>query len=234
MYIYLIDYNYNNWYYIGKTNNIKKRFQSHKGSAKYKKAISHKIWNKSISLGNIPEIILLEKTNEDDIDSLEIWYIAYLRWLGVKLANMTAGGGGLNHLTFSKEHCEKISRNKIGKYYPTAEHKEILKQSNIGPRSDDFKEKARRRQIGVKHSEATKLKMSQSGKGKHPNVYLYVKVEQIDKITNEVLRTFDSMTEAAKFLDPKKYKSIRSSIECAANPNGKQNTCRGYIWRTLK
>jgi hypothetical protein len=64
-------------------------------------------------------------------------------------------------------------------------------------------------------------------------LYAQVKaqVNQLDKNTNLILNTFNSITEAALFINPNKFKSIRSSIESAVNPNNlKQTAACGYKW----
>ena len=226
MYIYLIDYNYNNWFYIGKTkNSLEKRYKGHKGGLKSSTTLNHKVWNKSISLGNVPEIFLLESTDILNVDELEIWYIEYLKNVGMKLTNLTNGGEGVKGLIFTEQHKLNLSLNRKGKGLgPNIK----LSQNVKGvpkPKPEGFG-------VGRKHSDETIQKIKDSNKGKHSNNNRTRKVNQIDKNTNLILNTFNSITEAALFINPNKFKSIRSSIESAANPNNhKQNTASGYKWQ---
>jgi hypothetical protein len=232
MYIYLIDYNYNNWYYIGKTSSsIEERFNSHKCACRKNKTKNHKVWNKSANEGNQPEIILLEETNnETELNKLEKWYIAYFKSIGVKLTNLTDGGDGLSGHIFSTEHKNKISENRKGKYTITQEHINILKMANTRPRSEEFKARRKEIRTGAKWSEEVKKKISESNKGKHHVSKRQKHVNQIDIKTGDIIHTFNSVNEAALYINPNKFKSIRSSIECAANPNGKQKTAGGFKW----
>lgn len=234
MYIYLIDFNYNNWFYIGKTSNpLNERYSSHNSSRRKNKSLTHKVWNKAIEEGNVPEIILLEKTNEENLNDLEIWYIAYFKSIGGKLTNLTEGGDGLHGLVFSQEHREKISKNKIGKYKPTSDHIESIKKANSGPRSEDFKTKIKQIRTGTKHSEETKTKIRQSNIGKHIGKGTVGKIQQIDKMTRQVIKVWNSITEASYALYSDKVHNAQINIEAAANPKCNQKTAYGFIWKYL-
>jgi len=225
MYIYLIDYNYNGWFYIGKTSySLDERYKSHFYSLKKSKTLNHKIWNKSLSLGNIPEIILLEKCDESNINELEKFWIEYFKFLGIKITNLTNGGEGVKGLVFTENHKNNLGLNRKGKGLgPNLK----ISESNKGkpkPKPKGFG-------VGRKHSLETINKIKDSNKGKHSNNNRTRKINQIDKNTDKILNTFNSITEAAIFINPNKYKSIRSSIESAVNPNNiKQKTSCGYKW----
>jgi hypothetical protein len=232
MFIYLIDYNYNDWYYVGKTStNINERFNAHVCSCRKNKTKHHKCWNKAIKEGNQPEIIILEETNGDKINDLEKWYIAYFKSIGVKLTNLTIGGDGLQGHIFSKEHKDRISKTKIfQKRTNTIEHNNILKMANNHPRTEEFKQKMKIIRTGTKWSDEVKNKISKSNKGKHNDNNRQKQIIQMD-LSNNIINTFNSISEAAISINPYKFKSLCSSIECAANPNGKQQTSGGYRWK---
>jgi very-short-patch-repair endonuclease len=155
MYIYLIDYNYNGWFYIGKTSySLDERYKSHFYSLKKSKTLNHKIWNKSLSLGNIPEIILLEKCDESNINELEKFWIEYFKFLGIKITNLTNGGEGVKGLVFTENHKNNLGLNRKGKGLGSNLK---ISESNKGkpkPKPKGFG-------IGRKHSQATKDKMSE-------------------------------------------------------------------------
>lgn len=231
MFIYLIKYNYNDWYYIGKTSgSLEKRYISHKHDCKKNRTTHHRVWNKALKEGKVPEIILLEKTNKDNINEKEKHYISYFKKAGIKLTNLTDGGDGLQGHIFSEEHKEKISQNRKGKYITTQEHINAIKMANSHPRSEEFKLNLKQKRTGTKWSEETKKKISESNKGKHNNNNRQKPIIQMD-LSNNILNVFNSINEAALHLNPDKFKSLRSSIECAANPKGKQKTACGYLWK---
>jgi len=232
MYIYLIDYNYNDWYYVGKTSHlIKERLAGHKSSCRKNKTKHHKIWNKAINEGNQPDIVVLEEIDDEiELNALEKWYIAYFKSIGVKLTNLTIGGDGLSGHLFSNEHKNKISYSKKGKTKLTTKHINSIKVANSKPRSYKFKEKIKYIRTGMKWSDEVKRKISDSNKGKHSDNNRQRPINQIDVKTGNIINTFNSINEAAMKINPNKYKSARSSIECAANPNGKQKTACGYKW----
>lgn len=225
MYIYLIDYNYNNWFYVGKTkNSLNKRYKSHESVLKSSLTLNHKIWNKSLGLGNTPQIFLLEQTDESNIDELEIWYIKYLKSVGMKLTNMTEGGDGAKGLIFTEQHKLNLSLNRKGKGTGPNHKLSQSKKGKSSPKPSGFG-------VGRKHSIETIQKIKDSNKGKHSDNNRTRKVNQLDKNTNLIINTFNSITEAARFINPDKFKSIRSSIESAVNPNNlKQTSSCGYKW----
>lgn len=231
MYIYLIDFNYNHWFYVGKTSySLNERYSSHNSSRRKNKNLTHKVWNKAIEEGNTPEIILLEKTDEENINALEKWYIAYFKSIGGKLTNLTEGGDGLPGLVFSPEHREKISKNKIGKYKLTPSHIEQIKKSNSGPRSEEFKAKIKQIRTGTKHNSETKTKIKQSNIGKHIGKGTAGKIKQIDKKTKQVVNIWNNIAEATYTLYQDNARNAQINIEAAANPKCKQKTAYGFIW----
>lgn len=108
---------------------------------------------------------------------------------------------------------------------------------------------------GIVHSEESKLKQSQSMKGKHSGKknpfygkkhtkafvkklieinrhvdrsYCHKAVHQIDKDTNQIINTWESLHAAVKGLGGSKYQISNLSILC--NNKGKSKTCMGYKW----
>jgi len=163
---------------------------------------------------------------------LEKWYIAYFKSIGVKLTNLTLGGDGLQGHIFSDEHKYKISKAKLGlKHKMTLEGINNIKMANSKPRTEIFKKRIKEVRLGTTWSEETKKKISESNKGKHSNNNRQRKIAQINKETNKIVNVFSSVNEAAMFLNLDNFKSLRSSIECAANPNGKQKTAYGFKWQ---
>lgn len=101
--------------YIGQTTiGLKLRLKRHFDEAKYHRDRITKKNNwlrKRISQNNLPEIFLIEETTEQEIDNLEIFYIAYFKSIGCELLNSTLGGKG--HVgTPSKEKRQKYSNGQ--------------------------------------------------------------------------------------------------------------------------
>jgi hypothetical protein len=229
MFIYLIDYNYNNWYYVGKTStSLSIRLKGHKYNSNSRDNLNARVFKKSINEGNSPEIVLIDEGDSININELEQWYISYFKSIGLKLTNMTDGGDGLCGLQFTDNHKLLISQNKKG-IKLSEDTKNKISQSNKGipkPKPNNFG-------IDRQHSELTKSRISKSNLGKHSDNNRKRSINQIDKITGELIATFECINDAALSINPSKFKSIRSSIESAANPKGKQNTSCGYKWQYL-
>ena len=118
---------------------------------------------------------------EDVAFEIERKLIASLKENGVKLYNLTDGGEGSAGLKYSKEHCEMMSRVRMGKKHteeskkkmslarmgkkPSAEHIEIIKEFHTGKFvSPETREKIRKKAIGRKLSpeHLAKLRASRS------------------------------------------------------------------------
>lgn len=227
MKIYLIDYNYNDWYYVGKTKyTLEHRFSGHKWASKNKKSLNNKVFHKSLN----PEIILLEETTPDLVDELERFYISYLKFLGVKLTNLTDGGDGGYNRIFSEEHKLKIGLKRTGVLHSNLGKLNISKGNMGKKRSEEFKENVRQRRLNTQWDENTKSKISKSNIGKHTNNNRAIPITQFSK-DGEFINEFGSITEASYIINKEKYKSVRIGIEACCNPNSKQKTAYGYIWK---
>ncbi len=102
----------------------------------------------------------------EEANLLEIYWISYLRDLGLEIYNMTEGGDG--HLGHS----------------PSEETKQILREANAGsnnpmwgrkgekhplfkvPRTEETKNRIRDGRLGFKHSDETKVQFSKQRRGK--------------------------------------------------------------------
>lgn len=118
-YVYeLIDPLDNEIRYIGKTDNLKRRFTAHISQKTLLRNKTHKNnWILSLlKKGLVPKIRVIGITNEDKINEMEINYIKLYREKGHNLTNMTDGGDGGSH--FLPEVRKKISAALIGKKRP--------------------------------------------------------------------------------------------------------------------
>ena len=183
----LVDPVSNECRYVGKSINIEDRFKNH-CQARTKTYVNN--WIKSIRPFT-PNLIELEQVHEECSQAEQFW-ISYMKYIGCRLTNLTKGGEGIPGLkrTFSKEHCERISKARLGKIL-SEEHKSKIRAGNLGktvkeevkkylselfkdkPLSEEHKLKLsiahKGQQSGMKnktHSDESRLKMSNSHKGK--------------------------------------------------------------------
>ena len=180
-YIYiLIDPETNQVRYVGKTTSLKRRYNQHVSECS--KIRNHKNnWLLSLKNKNIkPEMVIIDETDNDDWIFLEQWYIQLYRSWGYRLTNSTEGGEGVCGHSPSPETREKMSNSAKGKVW-SEESKRKLSATNTGRKlSDERKRKiseaAKKRGISpetklkmlesrrknpLKHSEESKLRISQ-------------------------------------------------------------------------
>lgn len=180
-YIYiLIDPETNQVRYVGKTKNLKRRYNQHISECSKLKSYKNN-WLLSLKNKNIkPEMFVIDETEKDDWAFLEQWYIQLYRSWEYKLTNLTAGGEGVYGHSPSQETRKKMSRANKGRVV-SEETKRKLSATITGRKlSDEAKrnisESAKRRGISpetqakmiesrrknpLKHSEESKLQISQ-------------------------------------------------------------------------
>ena len=153
--------------------------------------------------------------------------------------------GLIGHIV-SDETKNKISdanKKYVGELCPsfgrkhTIESRKKMSESQKGRKNSlERIEKQRLKMIGRKASQETKMKMSESQKNR-PSVSdetkikmsqstFKVSVHQIDKITNEIINTFESISEAAM----KTGCNIKHISSCI---NGNRKSNGGYKWRKV-
>lgn len=227
-------------FYIGKTNEINWRKQSHK---------------RTYGFDTVLEVI-----DEVPISEWKFWethYISLFRSWGFKLENKNNGGGGSTNIIFSDERNKKVSQNNKGKIL-TVEHKNNISRANIGisrnkgiirekyiglkisksnmgrKHSDEHKNKISQVLTGIKRSQQTKdkISISSTGKTKSPEHKLNIskkllgntnknkKVNQYD-LNNVFIKEWESVTEAKKYINGDIY----------ACCNNKQKQAGGFIWK---
>lgn len=129
----------------------------------------------------------------------------------------------------SEEARKKISEaNKGNKNFEGKHHSEATKrklsESNKGKkRSEETRKKISESNKGKKRSEETRKKISEAQKGIF-NTKGSKPVLQIDPVTNEIIKEWESAAEAHR-------QGWFSQSSISACCNGKLKTCRGYIWR---
>lgn len=234
--------------YIGKTiQTLNRRLYKHIYDSKYLiESKTHKNnWiRKLTSLGLKPEIILLEENINSDWSKIEIDYIKKYKELGCNLTNSTEGGEGQHGRLMSDETKAKISIANKGKVRDIETRKRISNARTGIVLSEETKNKISESKKGCTHTLESNLKRSEKMKGdknhfygkKHSKDVLSKissvnkgnsnrskKVKQIDIVTGEVIKIWDSSRLAANELGIN-YKGI--SKVC----NGNKKTYKGYKW----
>lgn len=113
--------------------------------------------------------VLAEASDQEELDRLEIKLIALARDEGVRLVNLSDGGGGRAGWATPPEVREKIRRSNLGKPHPkhTPEWKALMSEKMRGRNTNtpEHIERLRQMKIGVPRSEETRAKISEARKG---------------------------------------------------------------------
>lgn len=188
-YVYgLIDPRNNELKYIGFTNNIKERLNSHCRESRLKTNSHKNNWIKNLkNIGMKPQIYPIENYNiEEEALQAEIDLISYYKYIGCNLTNVTKGGdkGAVYERTdevkqkisksvTGRKHLEetkiKISKTLTGiKRNHSKEHREKISATLTGRKckrpSEETIEKLRIANIGKKINEEIKNKAVNNNK----------------------------------------------------------------------
>ena len=249
-YIYLVENLINNKKYIGQTiqNDINKRWNKHKQVNK--SFIGTCLFNayKKYGIENF-KFKLLCICFDDDTNKFEEDYIKKYNTLYPNGYNMINGGKSRKFTPILKQ----IISNKLkGENHPMYgkhlkdETKQKLRQANSGINSKNYgkkltdKEKNHLSKLSIERhknqlnsqKEETKNKIRNSLIKYYENNEIKnknnVMVQQYD-INNNLLNTYNSLSEAAKEIGVAQISIARSS-----NPNNTNyKTCKGYIWKRI-
>ena len=238
----------NNKVYVGQAQNLYVRTRQHVLDEK------NPLLKKAFKKYGIDKftIDVLEQCETDKLDEREQYWMDYYEVIDKnKGYNICPVAGSTRGLKKSQEEREKMSKRasqRIGKSNPfygkhhSDDAKEKIRQKKIGQVvSDETKRKISQRHTGEKFSEERKMGSTLSeehkasisktirekiDKGEIDYSDRYRKVNQIDKKTNEVLNTFESISEVAKYLGRKDANHV--SDVCKHKEHCK--TAYGYKW----
>ena len=218
-YIYgLIDPMTDQLRYIGKSVNVNRRYRRHITERFLHDSYKDRWIRKLINENNQPELLIIDKVQENEWKFWEQHYISYFKGIGCLLTNGTNGGDqppstkGRRHKESSKL---KMSRSKIGKTIPwlndgrlrTESHKQNLSKSLKGrasPNKDKKLTEDWKKNLSVAHDSQKK------------------RVNQLDRNGN-LIQGWDSINLAQKTLE------IRHISECCRKKKY-HKTSGGFKW----
>ena len=168
-YIYIIENKLNGDCYVGKSNDVERRWKKHRSSVK--DGNTH--LSRAMRRHGIENFEIRVVDEHDDemyaLQTLEPMWIQRLRESGVGLYNMTDGGEGIVGLEFSEEHRRKLS-----------EAAKLRDNSNRGPLSEETKRKIAESNRGRTISEETRAKQSAAAKRRAERIAA-IKPQQIQE-----------------------------------------------------
>ena len=119
VYIYgLVDSIKNELKYIGKSINPTSRYRKHIQDSKKKISYKDKWIFSLLQNNNKPELIIIDIVENENWVFWEKHYIAYYKFIGCKLTNISEGGDNPPNLTGrkrTKDEIERISKSNLGK-----------------------------------------------------------------------------------------------------------------------
>ena len=218
--------------YVGQTNNIKIRYNSHICDIN---SNTHKSkWIKSLkNLGFRPKIVVIGEYTKDTIDVWEMFWITYYRQCGYELTNYGDGGKTRKGYKWSEATHQKFKRTVTGRKLSENTKRKMsdahmgkkmsndaklkMRNNNLGRKMpDDIKNKIRLKLVGRKVSDETKNKLKQS----RPNK---MKINQYN-LFGEFIKTWECISDADREL----HIPNPNIVKCL---KGVRKSAGGFIWK---
>jgi len=159
------------------------------------------------------ELVNTECT-EEELNLLEVRFIAECGTYGSAGYNATRGGDGVVGLVHTEDAKRRMSENRRGE----KNHNYGKSWGRTGPMSEESKQKMREAALGREHSEETKKKI-----GAATSLLKRKPVSQCSK-DGTVLSVYPSLNEAAAAVGGQANKI--SEVLC-----GHRRTHKGYVWQ---
>lgn len=196
--------------YVGKTNNIKRRFAQHKSKKCLEKTGSKKLasWILKLLSNDLLPIMEIIEECDDNWAEREKYWISY--YSNTNLCNLSEGGEGVGHNDSTKS---KIKNALIGR-----------------KRSDEEKQAISKAMTGIKRgkyskSNGHKERYKDPEERKKHSIKLRKKVGQYD-LENNLIKKFESAREASRQLNM----DCGSISKCCRN---KQKQCGGFTFKYI-
>lgn len=228
-YIYKITNKLNGKSYIGKTNNIVRRWKEHRyghgGTAILNKAfIKYGLNNFDFSIISTKYYNSVNELNAE-LSKLEIYYIgAYNTFKNGY--NATIGGDGISFYKHTKETIEKISKANKGRKV-SAKVAENLRKAMLG-KHHSIKTRNKIRQALLNRDPAIYKKVAAKNKGKRRNHDIMMKAAAKRK---KPILQYDSKGNFVREYDGIIDAGFNTTANIAACCKNRLKSAYGYIWR---
>lgn len=225
-YIYLIEFpKHPNLVYIGKSRRpqnirIKEHFHSNNTKSKTDKLCR---WYKNNNILTINTVI--EECNVDEVDALEIFYIRYMKFLGLELTNHT--DEETNSISWSDERKQKQRDRRLNVKFGIDVKNKMSKAKKGWKVTWGHKISKAKKNKSNPFSETHLKNLREARKISHNRPVI-----QTDLSTN-IIKHFDSILGAAQYLISTTHNhltlnGLKNGIkDCCV---GRQKTCAGYKW----
>jgi len=219
-YIYvLIDPLTNMVRYIGKTDNVRRRYMEHIRECNWTKKKSHKAYwiLKLLKNNQKPIVEIIEETTSEHSSFWEMHYISLYRSWGFNLINKTLGGeGSSNYKASDEERTRRSIRTKgEGNTFFGKKHSDETREIMSNKSKERFKDPSNNPMYGRKHKEQSIELMRNNKLGrydgdKNPNskeLYEY-------DLNNKLIKVWKTSKECAEY-----YNLSRGNISSSAKHN---------------
>lgn len=240
-FIYKVYNDVNSKIYVGQTSktNPKIRWYQHRSASKYLNSKDTSVLHQAMNKYGLEHFyfVVIEEVSNDQLNKREKYWINFYNSVSPNGYNLTLGGEGslgrksrYKGISRSQEVKDKIKNTwtkEKREYYSNLFRGE--NNPNYGEKtSEEVKEKIRISTTGSKnhffgkhHSEETKQKLSQAQSNNKKQVVMK------DKNTEEILKVFESLSAAAKFIHGD---DGYISKACRRKTRTKTNIAYGYKW----
>jgi group I intron endonuclease len=211
--------------YIGKTVNLRKRYNSHINESLLKRTHKEKWINKTLTNNKKIIMEILDICDEKESGFIESYWISQFKSWGFNLVNHTCGGDGGSPMKGKKHSKEtKLKMSEMAKNRGMT-----IGGWNKGVKmSDDFKRKISQTNKGNIVSDETKQKISESNKGKKKRP---MSNETKLKIS-EKKKGIVSPNKGNKYNDERKLQMSLSKLGVKRNDSVRKilSECKKIIW----
>ena len=196
--------------YVGKTNNIKRRFAQHKSKKCLEKTGSKKLasWILKLLSNDLLPIMEIIEECEDNWAEREKYWISY--YSNTNLCNLSEGGEGVGHNDSTKS---KIKNTLLGRKR-TDEEKQAISKAMTGVKRGKYST-----------SEGHKKRYEDSDERKKCGIKLRKKVGQYD-LKHNLIQEFESLREVSRKLSI----DCGSISKCCKN---KQKQSNGFTFKYI-